>query len=295
MRPLLLLAALGVSAAAYETTTECPPGTHRVATESVNNPFKCVKDKSEKDKGFGAVVGPKGFSVRPRCPRGTRPVAGDSIQPYRCVRVAAGETDPDLAPLRGDDDAPAATAAEGEDDPMTRGCPRGKRKVRTTDPLNPYQCVVQATRVTSTGEDSYVKFSIPHEMTLEYPRTFRAQDAWKEEVPTLYLTLDDGSLGKPVSITATKYEARQPTYQELDSAIARDIEWQRAHDGGVVPVAGLKARLTYVPGDTRTVYVPLSQDSYYAFVYSAPAETFDNYLPTFQHLLKSLRLIRERR
>ncbi|OGS39356.1 MAG: hypothetical protein A2506_11280 [Elusimicrobia bacterium RIFOXYD12_FULL_66_9] len=111
----------------------------------------------------------------------------------------------------------------------------------------------------------------------------------------MYLTLDDGSPGKPVTITVTKYEQRQPTYQELDSAIARDIEWQRAQDGGVIPVAGLKARLTYVPGDARTVYLPLSQDSYYSFVYSAPAETYDSYLPTFQHLLKSLRLYRERR
>ena len=75
MRPLLLLAILAGPAAAYETTAECPPGTHRVATENANNPFKCVKDKTEKDKGFGSVVGPKGFMVRPRCPRGTRPVA----------------------------------------------------------------------------------------------------------------------------------------------------------------------------------------------------------------------------
>lgn len=292
-RVLLLMVVLAAPAASYETTAECPKGTHRVATENAYEPFKCVKDKSERDKGFGSVVGPKGFAVRPRCPRGTRPVAGDKLQPYRCVRVAAGETDPELAPLRGDDDAPVAT--EAEPDPMTRGCPPGKRKVRTTDPLNPYQCMVQATRVRGTGEDSYVKFSIPHELTLEYPRAFRAQDAWKEEVPTLYLTLDDGAPGKPVTITLTKYEQRQPTYQELDSAIARDVEWQRAQDGGVVLVAGINARLTYVPGDTRSVYVPLSRDSYYALVYSAPAETYDNYLPIFQHLLTSLRLLRERR
>jgi len=295
MKTLLLLVTLSCAAAAYETTAECPRGTHRVGTENAYDPFHCVKDQTEKDKGFGSVVGPKGFTVRPRCPRGTRPVAGDALQPYRCVRVAAGDVDPELSPLHGDDDAPMATEAEGEADPMTRGCPRGKRKVRTTDPLNPYQCVVQATRVTTTGVDSYVKFSIPREMSFEYPRTFRAQDAWKEEVPTMYLTLDDGSPGKPVTITVTKYEQRQPTYQELDSAIARDIEWQRAQDGGVIPVAGLKARLTYVPGDARTVYLPLSQDSYYSFVYSAPAETYDSYLPTFQHLLKSLRLYRERR
>lgn len=264
---LILFAALAGSAAAYETPAECPAGTHRVSTENPYDPFHCVKDKTEKEKGLGAVVGPQGFSVRPRCPRGTRPIAGDALQPYRCVRVTAGETDPELAPLGGGGDAPAA--AEGE------GAP--------------------AARVRIAGEDSYVKFSVPREMTFEHPRAFRAQDAWKEEVPTLYLTRDDGSPGKPVTITATKYERSQPTYQTLDSAIARDIEWQRAQDGGVVRVAGIDARLTYVPGDTRTVYIPLSRDSYYSFVYSAPADVYDAYLPAFQRLLKSLRLIRERR
>lgn len=295
MSALCLLVILVLPARAYETSAECPSGTHRVATNNMYDPFHCVKDGSEKGKGFGAVVGPQGFSVRPRCPRGTRPVAGDSLQPYRCVRVEAGETDPDLSPLRGDADAPMATREEAESDPMTRGCPPGKRKVRTTDPLNPYQCVVQATRVRSTGEDSYVRFSIPHEMSFEYPRTFRPQDAWKDEVPTLYLTMDDGGAGKHVTITVTKYEQHQPTYQELDSAVARDIEWQRAHDGGTIPVAGIKSRLTYVPGDTRTVYIPISRESYYSFVYSAPAEAFDLNLQAFQHLLKSLRIQQNRR
>lgn len=292
MRALLLLAVFAAPASAYESNTECPAGTHRVSTENAYDPFHCVKDQTEKDKGFGSVVGPKGFTVRPRCPRGTRPVAGDALQPYRCVRAVAGETDPELAPLRGEDDAPAPEAAA---DPMTRGCAPGQRKVRTTDTRNPYRCVAQAKPVRRAGADSYVKLSLPNEMTLEYPRAFRAQDAWREEVPTLYLTLDDGSPGKHVTITATKYEKRQPTYQQLDSAIARDIEWQRAKDGGVVPVAGIDARVTYVPGDTRTVYLPLSQDSYYAFVYSAPAEMYDLYLPAFNRLLKNLHLIREPR
>ncbi|HAZ08005.1 MAG TPA: hypothetical protein DCZ01_05650 [Elusimicrobia bacterium] len=186
-----------------------------------------------KEKGLGGVAGPKGFSVAPRCPRGTIPVAAGALQPYRCVRIAA-------------------------------------------------------------GEGVYANFFLPREMTFEYPRTFRIQDAWKEDIPTLYLTLDDDSPGKPVSITVTKYEHGQATYQELDDAIARDIEWQRAKDGGVLPVAGLKARVTYVPGDTRSVYLPLDKDSYYSFVYSAPTHAYEAHLPAFQRLLEGLRLTRER-
>lgn len=208
MRILVLLAALSLHASAAET-----------------------KDGAVK-KGFGSSMGLKGFSASPRCPRGSLPVSGDSLQPYRCVRAP--------------------------------------------------------------GEGSYIRHSIPHEMSFEYPKVFRVQDAWKEEVPTVYLTLDDGSPGKPVTITATKYAHNQPTYQRLDSAITRDIEWQHAQDAGVLDVAGIVSRVTSVPRDTRSVYVPLSADEYYSFVLSAPAETFDAYLPTFQHLLKSLSLMRER-
>ena len=293
---LLLAAALAAPARANEAA-ECPKGTHRIATNNPYEPFRCVTQDAEPKKGFDSVVGPKGFSTRPRCPYGTRPVANpdNALQPYRCVRAAAGDTDPELAPMRGDDDAPPPDESQVEEDPMTRGCPPGKRKVRTNDPLHPFQCVVQATRVRVLEEGSFTRYTIPRELSFEYARVFKVQDAWKEDVPTLYLRVDNESTGKPVTITITRYDQSQPTFQEMDAAIARDIEWQGAKDGGTMPVAGARSRITYVPGDTRSVYLPVSKQSYYSFVYSSSADDYENYLTAFTRLLKTLRLDRTSR
>jgi hypothetical protein len=281
-----------------EQTTVCPTGTYRVATDDPYNPFKCVTGAEDKKKGFDAVVGPQGFATRPHCPHGTRPVAQgeNSLQPYRCVRADPETKDPELAPMGLDgDDAPAPRAAGDADDPMTKGCPPGKRKVRTTDPLEPYHCVTQATRVHTLDEGSSMQFSIPRQIAFSYPTVFRVQDSWKEDVPTLYLKLENPGAGKPVTITITRYAETQSTYQEMSSAISRDQEWLGAQDGGTLVVAGKKARVMYVPGDTRSVYLPAGKDSYYSFVYSAPADTYENYLPAFTRLLKTLKLERDAR
>ncbi|MFI5346503.1 MAG: hypothetical protein ACHQ51_09025 [Elusimicrobiota bacterium] len=294
---LLAAALAAVPARAALEAAECPAGTHRISTDNPYNPFKCVKGGEDTKSGFESVTGPKGFATRPRCPHGTRPVASpdNALQPYHCVRVTAGDSDPELAPIRGEDDAPPPEAADVEDDPLTHGCPAGKRKIRTNDPLRPFECVVQASRMHVVDEGSYTRFSIPHQLSFEYARVFRVQDEWKEDVPTLYLKLDEPSAGKPVTITVTRYDQGQTTYQEMDAAIARDVEWQGAKDGGKMPLAGATARITYVPGDTRSIYLPVSKESYYSFVYSAPSDTYENYLPAFTRLLKTLRLDRTRR
>jgi hypothetical protein len=284
---------LGAAARAADEPSECPSGTHRVSTDNPYEPFRCLKAEDEYKKGFDAVVGPKGFKTRPRCPRGTRPVveAGAALQTYRCVRAAADASDPELAPIRGDDDASApAEASDVAPDPMTQGCPKGKRKVRTNDPLQPYQCVVQASRMHTLSDGSYGRFVIPAQIAFDYASAFRVQDAWKEEVPTLFLKIDDSAAGKPVTITVTRVIESQSTYQEMSEAITHDVEWQGAKDGGTQVVAGARARVTYIPGDTRSVYLPAGKDSYYSFVFSAPADSYEIYLPAFSRLLKSLKL-----
>lgn len=291
MRALLLLALLAPSARAAETPAECPKGTHRALTSNPYQPFECVKEDVK--MGFGAVTGPTGFKDRPRCPRGTRAAASsDGLRRYRCVRILAGDVDPDLAPVTSDEEAPALEAGQVDDDPLTRGCPPGKRKVRTNDPLAPFQCIAQSSRVQSIGEDAYRRYAVPAEMSFEYPRMLQPRDGWKEEVPTLSFTLDDGRPGKPVMITITKVEPSQPTFIDLDSALAKDKEWQGAKDGGSVPVAGVKARVTFVSGESKTAYIPLAADAYYAVVYSAPVESYDLYLGAFNRLLKTLKLTR---
>ncbi len=292
MRLLLLALLLPAAAArAEEASVECPAGTHRIATNNPYQPFQCVKEDVK--KGFGAVTGPQGFATRPKCPRGTRTaVSSDGLQRYRCVRILAGETDPELTPLSGSEEAPALEEGQVNDDPLTRGCPPGKRKVRTSNPLSPFQCVAQSSRIKVISEDAYRRYTVPAELSFEYPRMLQPRDGWKEDVPTLSFTLDDGSPGKPVMIVITKVEPSQPTFVELAAAVAKDKDWQGAKDGGSVPVAGVKARITFVSGESKTAYVPLTDEAYYAIVYSAPVESYDLYLGAFNRVLKTLKLIR---
>ena len=291
MNALLIALLLAAATHAAETPAECPKGTHRVATENPFQPFECVQEDVK--KGFGAVTGPKGFKVRPKCPRGTRAAASeDGLQRYRCVRVLAGDTDPDLAPITSEEDAPALEAGQVNDDPLTRGCPPGKRKVRTSNPLNPFQCVAQSSRMSRISEEAYRRYSVPAEISFEYPRMLQPRDGWKEDVPTLSFTLDDGTPGKPVMITVTKVDPTQPTFVDMQTAISKDKDWQSAKDGGLVLVAGVKARITFVSGESKTAYIPLPADAYYAVVYSAPVESYDLYLSAFNRLLKTMRITR---
>lgn len=301
MSALLLLAALGLAGAAgYEKSAECPAGTHRVMTSNAFNPFQCLPDGKEEKKGFGAVTGPQGFKFRPKCPRGSRPVSSGegSLQQYRCVRAAAGEDEPELSPLKSDAELPEEAPGEAPpEDPLTRGCPPGKRKVRTTDPLRPFQCVSQASRVSSLGEDAYRRWTTPGELSFEYPRMFRPQDNWKDEVPTVIFTLEDNRGGKPVTITVSRMDHDQPAFLDMDAAIAKDKEWQGASDGGSgrVGPSALPARFTYVVGETRTAYVPFGKDTYYQLVYSAPSESYENFLPAYNRVLKTLSLLKRKR
>ncbi len=291
MKLLLFLLLAAPQSRADETPAECPKGTHRALTNNPYQPFECVKEDVK--KGFEAVTGPKGFKTRPKCPRGTRAaVSKDGLQRYRCVRVLAGETDPDLAPIASDEDAPALEAGQVNDDPLTRGCPPGKRKVRTRDPLNPFQCIAQSSRIRVISADVYRRYSVPAEMSFEYPRMLQPRDGWKEDVPTLSFTLDDGSPGKPVTITITKMEPSQPSYIDWEAAIHKDKEWLGARDGGLVPVAGVSARVTFVSGESKTAYIPLANDAYYTVAYSAPVEFYDLYLGAFDRLLKTMKITR---
>lgn len=274
-------------AAAASEPIDCPPGTHRISTSDPYRPFKCVKEE-KKDRGFGAVTGTQGFKFRPRCPRGTRAVATDNaLQPYKCVRGEGSPGEPELEPMTGSGEAP-------EPPRPTDGCPAGKTKVRTNDPLQPFQCVVQASRLKRLREESFRRYTLPGEASFDYPREFAPLDSWREDPPTLSFTLDDGSPGKPVTLTLTKYAPSQPSYQTLDDAVAKDKDWQNAKDGGTVLSAGVKARVTFVAGESKTAYIPLSDGSYYSLVYSAPVEAYENYLDAFNRVLKTLRVVRKK-
>lgn len=290
MRALLLLLLLSPAAKAQETPSECPRGTHRVSTNDPYHPFDCVK--ADAKKGFGSITGPQGFKARPKCPRGTHAAASnDGMQRYRCVRTQAGGAEPDISAPQGPD-ASAFTPGQEDPDPLTRGCPAGTRKVRTKNPQEPFQCAPLPRREEPLRADSYRRYTVAAEMSFDYPRTLQPRDGWKEEVPALSFTLDDGSPGKPVMITITKVHPSQPTYIDLDAAVSKDKEWQNAKDGGSVPVAGVKARITFVSGESKTAYIPLTGGAYYAIAYSAPVESYDLYLGAFDRLMKTMKITR---
>ena len=292
MRAAACLAALlaAAPARAAEEPIDCPAGTHRVNTDNPYEPFRCASDAEQKQKRFGSDAAPSAFTTRPHCPRGTRPVAeaGSSLQGYRCAAATSEDPDPELAPMSLDDRSapPPGSAAAGRD-PMKFGCPRGMRKVRKNDAAHPYQC---APLPSLKPDASLQRYSISGQISFDYPSAFRIQDAWNEDVPTLFLKIDDGAAGKPVTITITRYASSQSTYQEMGDAIKRDVEWQGAKDGGTLKMGKAAARVTDLPGDTRSVYLPVSKESYYSFVYSAPADSYETYLPAFSRLLKSLKL-----
>jgi hypothetical protein len=174
-------------------------------------------------------------------------------------------------------------------------CPHGSHPVAPSGKsLQSYRCA-PGDAPGSAAPDSAApgiaeRFSVPHELSFEKPASFRVDDAWSEDVPTLYLRLDGDRPGKPVTITITRLDARQSTYEPLKKAVARDVQWQGARDEGTVTLAGAKARATSVPSDTRSVYLPLGKDSYYSFVYTAPADAYERNLPAFMRLLKSLKV-----
>ncbi|MEK7234339.1 MAG: hypothetical protein AAB268_11025 [Elusimicrobiota bacterium] len=229
---LVLLLLMAEASNAEETSAECPQGAHRAATNSPNRPFECVDEDVK--RGFGAVVGTKGFKTRLECPRGTRLIASsDGLLRHRCVRVPADET------------------------------------------------------------DAYLRYTASAEMSFEYPRMFQPRDGWKEEVPTLSFMLEDGSPGKPVMITITKVESSQPTFIDIQAAANKDKDWLGAKDEGLMSVAGVKARVTVVAGESKSAYIPLAADAYYAVVYSAPVESYDDYLGAFNRLLKTMKLTRQ--
>jgi hypothetical protein len=253
---LLAAAASGAVQEPKDRPVDCPDGQRHVVTGNPLVPFACVKPEDEKKYGFDSVLGSKGYRQRPRCPRGTHPDFGKSEdgKPYSCVLVPPGVQDPEPTPVR-------------------------PGKAPTVEPIG-----------SPPPASSYRRFTIPRHLSFDYPVAFRVRDGWDEEVPTVTVTLDDAAAGKPVTIMVRRRAKGQAGWRDMDWAVARDKEWQGAKDGGAQVVAGGRARVTVVPHETRILYLGASKDVYYSFVYTAPAESYDAYLPAFSRLLKTLKL-----
>ena len=267
-----LLALLARGLAADEV--ECPAGTERIHTDNPYEPFKCAPKGNRRKGGLSSGFGPVGFAVKLRCPQGSRPVmTPGALQPYRCVTSSWTAADPDLAP---DLDAQGrARSWKAWPEPVAAG--------RAAAPPR------EAGRV---GAKSYTRYAITGEVSFDYPRDWHLTDAWKDEPPTIYVVHDTASGGKQVSMTLIAAKPEQAGYQSMELSILKEKEWQNAvQEKGEGRVAGLRARFVSVTGTSRSAYLDRGDGRYLTINYSAPADRYEAYLPAFQRLLKSLRVI----
>jgi hypothetical protein len=213
------------------------------------------------------------------CPAGTRRVATDD--PYRPFRCAL-PNEPSSPGRFSTPEGPAGFSQRPK-------CPRGTEPLATPHSLQPYRCV-RAGAAPAAPAAAGARYAVAGGLSFEPPSGFRLQDAWKDDVPTIYLELEGGGAGKPTSITITRVAPGRGDGETIAAAIVRDKEWQGAKEIPAVTVAGSKARATEVAGGARSVYLPDARESYYAFVYSTSEELYRRHLPEFERLLKSVRL-----
>ncbi|MCX5794753.1 MAG: hypothetical protein NTY77_04590 [Elusimicrobia bacterium] len=266
-----LLALLARGLAADEV--ECPEGTERIHTDNPYDPFQCVNKGDRRKGGLSPALGPTGFTAKPRCPPGSRPVmTPTSLQPYRCVMSSRTPAEPDMTP---DLDTAGRTRswAVPPESAQRGGAPGG----RLSGPRG-------------LTERSFTRYAISGGLSFDYPKDWHLTEAWTDEPPTIYVVYDTGG-GKQVTMTLTAAEPGQAGYQSLDLAILMEKEWQNAAlDKNEGRVAGLRTKFATVPGASRSAYVDRGGGRYLTLNYSAPGELYEFYLPAFQRLLKSLRL-----
>lgn len=261
---LALLAALaaGPARAANRDAQECPAGTVRIATNRVYEPFKCVK---QLDTSTPFINMKSTFKIR-ECPRGSRPVETPGLgtgRRYRCVMDGPAETadpqaDPSLAPE--DPAHPQAAAAPP-------GAPAAFRP-----------------------PEAYLRFTVRSQFQVELPKGWHVHDGWTDEVPTFYGEFDTGRNGKQLQLVIAKQVKGQEGWVDLDTAVARDKEWQNAAESRPSRVAGFPARETYVSKASRTTYVAYDGYGYYTLSYSAPEDLFSVYEPAYRRMLESFTL-----
>jgi hypothetical protein len=239
-------------------------------TDNPYQAFKCVK-KGERRQGLSQVTGPTGFKARPRCPHGSHPVmTPDSLQAYRCVMSSGTEADPALTPQVDEEGRTKAWTV-----PPAGAPSEGAEAAPAPGPL--------------TGK-SFARYSIPGEMTFDFPKAWHVTDAWKDTPPTIYVVYDAGRSGKQVTLTVTLSEPDQPGYQSMKLAIQKEKEWQgAAPEKGQPTVGGLPAQFVSVKGTSRSAYLDSGEGRYFTLNYSAPADLYDRYLPAFDRMLKSFR------
>lgn len=299
LRPLLALAL--APAIAFDA---CPEGSERVPTSRPERPWVCawLEGPAEGEDcpagSTGLTVGSPGRPLRcavdgadpeppEDCPKGQRR-ATDAVGRLRCVGKSPGAA---KAANRTRKRAAVSARKSSEAPARPRACPPGTRRVKTENPFEPVRCADAAEEGLPPLQGVAPRsFELPGELRFEHPENWRVTDAWKDDVPTLYVQLDLARDGKPVVMTLSRYRRSGKVYADMDSSLRREREWRGAKDGGKGSVAALPARFLEVPGESKLAYVRVA-DGYFLLGYSAPEDLFPLYAPAFARLLKSLRIV----
>ena len=246
-----------------EDALECPKGTRRVATNMRVEPFKCVSDAEALRAGQPFIPMTPSFKIGPKCPKGfqAEPTPGQ-LSRFRCVlkKSLGGPSEPDALTPTGE--PPAKEKA-----PPAAGGFRAPSR--------------------------YARYEVKGTLQFEHPLGWHIEDGWADEVPTVYVEYDTQRQGRQVTLVISKIARGQVGFEEMDTAITKEIEYQNSVDAGSGRVGGFPARFTRLASQTRTAYVRISENSYYTATYSAPDDLFKTFEPVFERLLSSLRFARQ--
>ncbi len=262
---VLAVAAAAQDAFRVKDVQSCPEGTTAVPTDSVYEPFHCVKDMN-KTSPFIRLT--PLYKTR-ACPKGSHPVDTPGLgqeKRYRCVMDGKkDEPDPEVAPVL----------------PQERRAGKPASVVSKPSGFN--------------APRDYTRYTVHGQFQVEAPKAWHVSDGWDDEVPTFYVELDTGRQGKQVTLVVSKCWKGQEGYLPLEDAVAREKEWQNAVELSPGKVGTFPARFTAIAKNARTAYVASSDDSYYTLSYSAPDDLFGTFEPAYRRLLDSFRIAKTAR
>ena len=258
----LLVALLGpVCAQPNQPPEDCPSGFERVTTNNPNEPFHC-KQMQLSQPSFIPMI-PK-HKLKVSCPPGyeAKRTPGE-LERWRCIPTRRPDSvDPDLAPVL----LPPSKAGQSSAEKTTQA-PEG-----------------------FSAPADYERYTIKDQVQFDYPQDWHLVEGWHDEVPTLYFEYDTGRQGKQIALVISRITKDQAAFEDMDSAIAHEKEYQNSADAGKGTVGTFPAKFTKLANTSRTAYVKISNTDYFTINYSAPEDLFKTYLPVYQRLLKSFKI-----
>ncbi|MBI3300185.1 MAG: hypothetical protein HYZ75_18615 [Elusimicrobia bacterium] len=293
----------------YQDGEDCPPGTRPVTTVEADSPFKCALNSvvltaprgvcppghlsvpsEDRSKEYACEKTGKGFMGGPSCPKGSRPVpTPGAMQSFKCVSgPPAGDPSPEATPAFEAPPVKTRSQAAAEAGAPAKGgvCPKGTRRVVTENPFSPVQCVPRDDG--SPKRLSYKAFRRAGALAFEYPAGWNLTDGWSDAEPAVYVMLDRGRDGRPVSLSVTRARRATSGFVDMETRIWQEEDWHSAKELGRTRNAGSLTVRLEAPGEGRLTLVG-APDGYFALAYGAPAELFARYLPAFERLEKTFR------